>query len=71
MLSIQKVTIAVNGGIEFGAKLTPKQLMILSSYDTEIELSTFQQLYVEVRKEDVKQISQELQEFGLKVIWSV
>lgn len=52
-----KVKIAVNGGIGFGAKLNSKQLMTISKYmneEDELELTTFQQLYVKrIGKEQI------------------
>ena len=46
-----KIKIAVNGGVGFGAKLNSKQLLTLSKYlaeNEELELTTFQQLYIEI-----------------------
>ena len=43
------IKLAVNGGINFGAKLNAKQLIVLAKYledDQELELTTFQQLYI-------------------------
>lgn len=45
------IKLAVNGGIDFGSKLNAKQLLVLAKYleaDQEIELTTFQQLYIEI-----------------------
>lgn len=42
-----KIKIAVNGGIGFGAKLNSMQLMTILKYlnaDEELELTTFQQI---------------------------
>lgn len=63
-----KIKIAVNGGINFGAKLTAKQLMVLAKHmdeNEEIELTTFQQLYIEINKEKKDEIIAELTETGL------
>lgn len=63
----KKITIAVNGGIGFGAKLTPRQLVILAQHleeDSEIELTTFQQLYIQVAESKVEQVKLELEEAG-------
>ncbi|RSD25232.1 nitrite reductase [Mesobacillus subterraneus] len=52
------VKLAVNGGINFGSKLNARQLLVLAKYlpdDQELELTTFQQLYIEIpegRKEE-------------------
>ncbi len=43
-MSVEKIKIAVNGGIQFGAKLNAKQLALLAKYldeDQEVELTTF------------------------------
>lgn len=53
------VKLAVNGGIGFGAKLTATQLSVIVEYlrdDAEIELTTFQQLYIEVPEEQLELI---------------
>ncbi|MGD6834353.1 nitrite reductase [Sutcliffiella halmapala] len=51
MTEEKTIKLAVNGGISFGAKLTSKQLLVLASYmkeEDELELTTFQQLYVDI-----------------------
>ncbi|WP_417898259.1 nitrite reductase [Bacillus haimaensis] len=51
MTEEKTIKLAVNGGISFGSKLTSKQLLVLASYmkeEDELELTTFQQLYVDV-----------------------
>ncbi|MDQ0219965.1 nitrite reductase [Peribacillus cavernae] len=63
-----KVTIAVNGGIDFGSKLNQKQLVTIAKYlkeDDTLELTTFQQLYLEVPEEKKEEIIQELKQVGL------
>lgn len=63
-----KIKIAVNGGIGFGAKLTSKQLLVLAKYMTEgdeLELTTFQQLYIEIPEEKKDEVIAEFQENGL------
>ncbi|WP_432359776.1 nitrite reductase [Sporosarcina sp. UB5] len=63
-----KIKIAVNGGINFGAKLTARQLLVLAKHlgdDEELELTTFQQLYVEIPEEKKEEVIAELQEAGL------
>ncbi|PUB10612.1 nitrite reductase [Paenisporosarcina sp. OV554] len=68
-MSISKtIQIAVNGGIAFGAKLNAKQLMTLASYlpqDAEIELTTFQQLYLEIEEDKFEEIKKEFEQVGL------
>ncbi|WP_053368233.1 nitrite reductase [Bacillus sp. FJAT-27245] len=64
----KKIKIAVNGGIGFGAKLTAKQLLILAKYlgeNEELELTTFQQLYIEISEEGKEAIIREFEEAGL------
>ena len=64
----KKVKIAINGGIGFGAKLNSKQLVTISKYmndDEEIELTTFQQLYIEIPEDKKEQIIEEFQNVGL------
>ena len=59
MEKLKKVKIAVNGGINFGSKLNAKQLLLLAKYLEEgedLELTTFQQLYIEIpenKKEEI------------------
>ncbi|GAA0382408.1 nitrite reductase [Bacillus horti] len=63
----KKITLAVNGGIGFGAKLSPKQLLTLAKLveeDTEIELTTFQQLYIQIAESKVEQVKMELEAEG-------
>lgn len=64
----KEVKIAVNGGIAFGAKLNAKQLMTLSKYmneDEELELTTFQQLYIEIPENRKEEIIAEFESVGL------
>ncbi len=64
------VPLAVNGGIGFGAKLTPKQLMTLAKFldeDTEIELTTFQQLIIQVTEDQIESVTRELENAGFSV----
>lgn len=66
--SSKKVKIAINGGIGFGAKLNSQQLMIISKYmneGEELELTTFQQLYIEIPEEEKEAIIEEFQRIGL------
>jgi precorrin-3B C17-methyltransferase len=67
MDTVKMITLAVNGGIGFGAKLTPKQLVVLGSYledDTEIELTTFQQLIIQVPEDKLEETKEELERVG-------
>jgi precorrin-3B C17-methyltransferase len=64
----RKIKVAVNGGIGFGAKLTAKQLMVLAKYlaeGEELELTTFQQLYIEIPEENKDAIIKEFEDSGL------
>ncbi|MFS0750910.1 nitrite reductase [Oceanobacillus sp. 1P07AA] len=64
-----KIKIAVNGGIGFGAKLNSKQLMTISKYmneEDELELTTFQQLYIEIPKDNKDVVIKEFESVGLK-----
>lgn len=64
----KKVKLAVNGGISFGAKLNTKQLAVIAKYmieGDELELTTFQQLYIEVLESDVEFIKEKFMEVGL------
>lgn len=68
MSTSNTIKIAVNGGISFGAKLNAKQLMTLASFlpeDTELELTTFQQLYLEIEENKLKEIQKEFELVGL------
>ena len=62
------VKLAVNGGISFGSKLNAKQLVVIAEYmkeGDELELTTFQQLYVEVLECDVEFIQKKFEAVGL------
>jgi NAD(P)H-nitrite reductase large subunit len=66
--NVKKKKIAINGGIGFGAKLNSKQLMTISKYineEDELELTTFQQLYVEIPENKEEIILEEFQSVGL------
>lgn len=63
-----KIKLAVNGGISFGAKLSAKQLIVMAKYmdeNDELELTTFQQLYIEIDEERKDAIIKEFEEAGL------
>ncbi|MGP9043486.1 nitrite reductase [Cytobacillus kochii] len=65
---VKKLKIAVNGGIGFGAKLNSKQLTMISKYmneDEELELTTFQQLYVDIPEDKKEEIIKNFENFGL------
>lgn len=65
---IKKIKIAINGGIGFGAKLNSKQLVTISKYmneEEEIELTTFQQIYIETPEDKKEEIIEEFQKVGL------
>lgn len=64
----KKMKLAINGGIGFGAKLNAKQLVTISKYlgeDEELELTTFQQLYVEVPVDKQEEAIEEFNQVGL------
>lgn len=68
MDNVKRIQIAVNGGIGFGAKLSAKQLMTIAKYvqeDEELELTTFQQLYLEIPEDQKEVIIEEFQSVGL------
>ncbi|WP_010195138.1 hypothetical protein [Bacillus sp. m3-13] len=62
------VKLAVNGGIDFGAKLNGKQLLMLARYmgeDQELEVTTFQQLYVDVPESSLEVVKADFASVGL------
>ncbi|WPK13628.1 nitrite reductase [Lysinibacillus louembei] len=62
------VKLAINGGISFGSKLNAKQLAVIAEYLTdgdELELTTFQQLYIAVAESKVELIKEKFKEAGL------
>lgn len=64
----KKVKLAVNGGISYGSKLNAKQLVVIAEYmndGDELELTTFQQLYIEVLEGDVEFVKEKFMEVGL------
>ncbi|GKV56895.1 hypothetical protein NCCP2222_28420 [Sporosarcina sp. NCCP-2222] len=67
MQTEKKVKLAVNGGISFGAKLNARQLMALAEHlgDQELEVTTFQQLYIEVIESEVELIKKKFSDVGL------
>ena len=66
----KKVKLAVNGGISFGAKLNANQLGVIAQYmndGDELELTTFQQLYIEVLESKVEFVKEKFKEVGLSI----
>lgn len=64
----KKIKLAINGGINFGSKLNAKQLLVIAKYledDSELELTTFQQLYIEIPEEKKDLIKKEFEQVGL------
>jgi len=64
----KKVKIAINGGIGFGAKLNAKQLIVISKYlkeDEELELTTFQQIYIDIPEDKKEEIIEQFNKVGL------
>ncbi|WP_404447245.1 nitrite reductase [Sutcliffiella horikoshii] len=62
------IKLAVNGGIDFGAKLNGKQLLMLAHYmgeDQELEVTTFQQLYVDVPESRLEEAKIDFTSVGL------
>ncbi|WP_394237344.1 nitrite reductase [Niallia oryzisoli] len=62
------VKLAINGGITFGSKLNSKQLTVIAEYmddGDELELTTFQQLYIEVLESKVELVKEKCKEVGL------
>ncbi|MBP2242824.1 NAD(P)H-nitrite reductase large subunit [Cytobacillus eiseniae] len=65
---VKKIKLAINGGIGFGAKLNAKQLVTISKYmndDEELELTAFQQLYIDIQETKMEEIIKEFQKVGL------
>lgn len=65
---MEKVKIAVNGGIDFCAKLTAKQLITIAKFmdeNEQLELTTFQQLYIDVPEDQIEEIKLEFENVGL------
>ncbi|SEN87280.1 Nitrite and sulphite reductase 4Fe-4S domain-containing protein [Paenisporosarcina quisquiliarum] len=64
----KKIKLAVNGGISFGAKLNAKQLAVIIDYmsdSDELELTTFQLLYIEVPESKLELVEEKFKEVGL------
>jgi precorrin-3B C17-methyltransferase len=62
------IKIAVNGGINFGSKLSARQLIVLAKYMDdcqELELTTFQQLYIEIPESRKNEAVAEFEQAGL------
>jgi precorrin-3B C17-methyltransferase len=64
----KKIKLAINGGISFGAKLNAKQLAVIAEYmndGDELELTTFQQLYIDVLESKVEYVKEGFRDVGL------
>ncbi len=64
----KKVKLAINGGITFGSKLNAKHLATIAEYlkdGEELELTTFQQLYITIPENKVVAIKEKFKEIGL------
>jgi NAD(P)H-nitrite reductase large subunit len=64
----KKIKLAVNCVISFGTKLNAKQLTVIVEYmgeNDEMELTTFQQLYIEVLEHEIEYVKEKLEEVGL------
>ncbi|MFP7479415.1 nitrite reductase [Terribacillus saccharophilus] len=64
----KRIKLAVNGGISFGSKLNAKQLHVIAAYmedGDELELTTFQQLYINVLESEVEFVKEKFREAGL------
>ena len=64
----KKIKIAVNGGVGFGSRLTARQLLLLAKYmedGEELELTTFQQLYIDLPDIKKDEIIAEFEALGL------
>ncbi|WP_425388466.1 nitrite reductase [Domibacillus robiginosus] len=64
----EKIKMAVNGGIDFGSRLNAAQLRTIAKYmddEESIEVTTFQQLYVEIPKDKEEEIIEEFKRVGL------
>ncbi|MFO1445020.1 nitrite reductase [Bacillus sp. Bva_UNVM-123] len=62
------VKLAINGGISFGSRLNAKQLAVIAEHlndGDELELTTFQQLYIEIPEAKKEDIIEEFQNVGL------
>ncbi|WP_223703088.1 NAD(P)/FAD-dependent oxidoreductase [Sutcliffiella deserti] len=68
MTTEKTVKLAVNGGIAFGSKLNSKQLLTLAQYmndEEEMELTTFQQLYVNIPESKLEEAKNAFEQVGL------
>lgn len=69
MTEEKTIKLAVNGGISFDAKLPSKQLLVLASYmkeEEKIELTTFQQLYVDIPESSLDDAVQAFKGAGME-----
>lgn len=66
--SEKMIMLAVNGGINFGAKLNGRQLLVLAKYlenEAELELTTFQQVYIEIPESRKDEAIKDFEQAGL------
>ncbi|RTR28153.1 nitrite reductase [Robertmurraya yapensis] len=64
------VKLAINGGIKFGSKLSAKQLSVIAEHmgsHSELELTTFQQLYIEIPESQLEDTKEKFREVGISV----
>ncbi|MDF1507917.1 nitrite reductase [Robertmurraya sp. DFI.2.37] len=64
------IKLAINGGIAFGAKLNARQLSVIAEHmsdDTELELTTFQQLYIEIPESQMELVKEKFKQVGLAI----
>ncbi|WP_019153628.1 NAD(P)/FAD-dependent oxidoreductase [Robertmurraya massiliosenegalensis] len=64
------VKLAINGGIAFGSKLNAKQLCVIAEHmsdNDELELTTFQQLYIEIPESQMELVKEKFKQVGLSV----
>jgi precorrin-3B C17-methyltransferase len=62
------IKLAVNGGIDFGSRLNARQLIVLAKYlgeNQELELTTFQQLYIEIPESRKDEAVAQFEQAGL------
>ena len=68
MTTEEKIKLAINGGIGFGSTLNAQQLITISSLlqeGEELELTTFQQLYIEIAAHQKDDVIAKLEAVGL------
>ncbi|WP_078382405.1 nitrite reductase [Sutcliffiella halmapala] len=68
MVGEKTIKLAINGGIGFGSKLTSKQLLVLAQYmneEDELEVTTFQQLYIDIPASKLEEAKLAFERVGL------